>query len=131
MKLTDRAIAMLDNPRVFAVLGTARKHGSPQVNPMWIDREGATPTFNSALGRAKTKQIERDPRVTLTLLDLDDPYRYVELRGRVARTVTGQEAEDHIDRLAKKYIDKDVYPWRREGQHRVKYFFEPEWSSDT
>ena len=112
---------MLASPRVYAFLGTVYRDGRAHVNPMWIDAEGDTPTFNSALGRVKVRHLERDPRVTVTLVDLDEPYEYIELHGTV-RSVVGQEAEDHIDRLAKKYLDKDVYPWRDPAESRIKYF---------
>ncbi len=124
MALTDKLQALLDNPRVYAMLGTVAPSGYAQVNPMWIDREGDLITFNSEIGRAKVRQLEADPRVTVTLFDLDEPYNYTQLQGTVT-TVTGHEAEDHIDRLAKKYLDKDQYPWREEGAHRIKYIFTP------
>jgi PPOX class probable F420-dependent enzyme len=120
MALNDRARELLANPRVFAFLGTTFKDGRTHVNPMWIDAEGDTPTFNSALGRVKVRHLERDPRVTVTLVDLDNPYGYVEMHGTVT-AVTGQEAEDHIDRLAKKYLNQDTYPWRQPGDARIKY----------
>jgi PPOX class probable F420-dependent enzyme len=121
--LNDKVRDLLDNPRVFAALGTTFKDGSPHVTPMWFDHEDETICFNSAIGRIKTRQLDRDPRVSLTLIDLDNPYGYVELRGRV-RSVAGQEAEDHIDRLAKKYIGRDTYPWRTPGEDRIKYFLD-------
>ena len=121
MELSDKAREMLANPRAYAFLGTVYKDGRAHVNPMWIDAEGDTPTFNSALGRVKVRHLERDPRVTVTLVNLDDPYGYVELHGTV-RSVVGQEAEDHIDRLAKKYLDQDAFPSRNATEHRIKYF---------
>jgi PPOX class probable F420-dependent enzyme len=128
MTLDDKLRTLLDSPRVFAMLGTVAKSGYAQVNPMWIGREGDVITFNSEIGRAKVRQLEADPRVTITLFDPEQPYAYTQLQGTVT-TVTGQEAEDHIDRLAKKYLGKDSYPWRQEGAHRIKYLFTPVRSS--
>ena len=117
---------MLANKRVFGFLGTVATSGAPMVNPMWVGIEGGEVVFNSEVGRLKTRQIERDPRVSLALVDLDDPYGYVELRGRVTRSVVGPEAEDGIDRLAKKYLDEDAYPWREPGKQRIKYWLDVE-----
>jgi PPOX class probable F420-dependent enzyme len=121
--LNDKARQLLANPRGFAVLGTTFRDGTAHVTPIWVDMEGDTVCFNTATGRVKTRHLERDPRACVTLMDLDDPYEYVELRGRV-RSVTGPEAEQHIDRLAQKYLGRETYPWRVEGQQRVKYFMD-------
>lgn len=128
MTLTDKIRELLDNPKVFAMLGTVAPSGYAQVNPMWIDRDGDTITFNSQVGRAKVRQLDADPRVTITLFDPNEPYAYTQLQGHV-RSEVGQEAEDHIDRLAKKYLGKDEYPWREEGAQRIKYYFDAERSS--
>lgn len=128
MTLTPNVRELLDSPRVFAMLGTVAPSGYAQVNPMWIDREEDVITFNSQIGRAKVRQLEADPRVTITLFDPENPYAYTQIQGRV-RAEVGQAAEDHIDRLAKKYLGKDAYPWRQEGQHRIKYFVDVERSS--
>jgi PPOX class probable F420-dependent enzyme len=125
MTLTDKTRALLDSPKVFAMLGTVASSGYAQVNPMWIDRDGDTITFNSQVGRAKVRQLEADPRVTITLFDPDNPYGYTQIQGHV-RPELGQEAEDHIDRLAKKYLGLDSYPNRQEGEHRIKYYVDVE-----
>jgi PPOX class probable F420-dependent enzyme len=125
MQLDEKTRGMLASPRVYAFLGTVYKDGRAHVNPMWIDAEGDSPTFNSAIGRVKVRHLARDERVTVTLVDLDEPYAYVEMHGRV-RSVTGPEAEDHIDRLAKKYLDADVYPWRQADEDRIKFFVDVE-----
>ena len=74
-------------------------------------------------GLNAARVLGRDPRVTVTLVDLDSPYAYVEMHGRVT-SVTGQEAEDHIDRLAQKYLGQETYPWRKPDEDRIKFFVE-------
>jgi len=80
---------------------------------------------NSAKGRVKDRNMRRDPRVSIALIDPENPYRYLEVRGRVVE-VTENGADQHIDKMAKKYLDKDKYPFRREGEVRVRYLIEPE-----
>ena len=81
--------------------------------------------FNSALGRVKDKNVRRDPRVSIALLDPENPYRYLEIRGRVVE-ITEDGADGHIDALAKKYLGKDKYPFRKSGEVRVTYKVAPE-----
>ena len=110
----------------FAHLVTLMPDGSPHASPVWVDVEGDTILVNAAEGRVKTKNIRRDPRVAISILDSDEPYRGVVLvRGRVTE-VTHDGADDHIDKLAKKYIDKDKYPWRSEKEQRVIFKIEPD-----
>ena len=111
--------------RAFAHLATLAPDGSAHVSPVWVDWDGAHVRFNSARGRAKVKQVARDPRVTLSIADPDNPYRYVEVRGRVVET-TEQGADAHIDALAKKYLGKDRYPFRQPGEVRVVFKVLPE-----
>ncbi len=111
--------------RGFAHLATQRGDGSAHVSPVWVDWDGTHVRFDSARGRAKVKQIARDPRVTLEISDPDDPYRYLEVRGRVVET-TEQGADAHIDALAKKYLGKDRYPFRQPGEMRVLFKVRPE-----
>ena len=99
--------------------------GRPQVTPVWCDFDGAHVLFNSARGRQKDRNIRRDPRVALALIDPDNPYRYVEIRGRVVE-ITEQGADAHIDKLAKKYLGVDEYPYRQAGEVRVIYKVLPE-----
>ena len=110
----------------FAHLVTLMPDGSPHASPVWVDVDGDTILVNAAEGRVKTKNIRRDPRVAISILDSDEPYRGVVLvRGRVTE-VTHDGADDHIDKLAKKYIDKDKYPWRSENEQRVIFKIEPD-----
>lgn len=104
--------------RAFASLATLRPDGAPHVSPVWVDWDGRHVRFNTARGRAKAKDVERDPRVALCILDPENPYRYVEVRGRVVE-VTEQGADAHIDALAKKYLGKDRYPFRQPGEVRI------------
>jgi PPOX class probable F420-dependent enzyme len=111
--------------KAFANLGTLNSDGSPQVTPVWVDYDGKHVRVNSALGRQKDKNIRRDPRVSLAIQDPENPYRYLEIRGKVVEA-TEKGADDHINSLAKKYLGKDVYPFRQAGEKRVLYKIEPE-----
>ena len=104
--------------RAFASLGTIMPDGRPQVTPVWCDFDGEHVIFNSARGRQKDKNVRRDARVAVTLIDPDNPYRYLEVRGRVDE-ITQEGAEKHIDKMAKKYLDKDKYPFAQPGEQRV------------
>ncbi len=117
--------ADLFSKKAFGSLATLNADGTPQVTPVWVDREGEFILFNSARGRRKDKNVRRDPRVAIAIADPDNPYRYMEIRGRVVE-ITEQGADDHINRLAKKYLGVDVYPGRQPGEVRVKYKVQPE-----
>src|SRR5205814_1200588 len=98
--------------RVFAGLATLMPDGSPQVTPVWIDYDGENVVFNTAAGRQKDKNLQADSRVALMLMDPDNPYRYLEVRGMVIeRTTDGADA--HINKMAKKYMNRDEYPFRQ------------------
>jgi PPOX class probable F420-dependent enzyme len=120
----DKFKDLLSNKRAFASLGTLMPDGHPQVTPVWFEYDGRYILVNSARGRQKDKNMRRDPRVSVTVMDPDNPYRYVAIRGRVAE-ITEQGADAHIDRLAKKYLDTDKYPFRQPGEVRVLYKIEP------
>jgi PPOX class probable F420-dependent enzyme len=115
----------LFSKRAFANLGTLMPDGRPQVTPVWVDLEGDFVVFNSAKGRQKDKNVRRDPRVALSIVDPDNPYRYLEIRGRVAE-ITEHGANEHIDKLAKKYLGVDKYPYGQPGEVRVMYKVQPE-----
>ena len=100
------------------MLGIVSEDGSAQVTPVWITLDGDTPVFNTVTGRPKERNMRRDPRVTLTIVDPADVYSYVELRGHV-EFEEGQAADETIDALAKKYIGQDTYPWNQPGDVRV------------
>ena len=111
--------------RAFAHLATLMPDGRPQVTPVWCDFDGTYIRVNSARGRQKDRNMRRDPRVSLSIQDPDNPYRYLEVRGRVVE-ITEEGADDHIDSLARKYLGMDRYPNRRPGEVRVIYKIKPE-----
>ena len=111
--------------RAFASLATLMPDGSPQVTPVWVDLDGNQVIVNSAKGRQKDKNIRRDTRVALAVIDPDNPYRYLEIRGPVVE-ITEQGADAHIDKMAKKYLGADKYPYRQPTEERVMYKIQPE-----
>jgi PPOX class probable F420-dependent enzyme len=104
----------------FGSLTTLMPDGQPQTTPVWVDYRHGHVWVNSALGRQKDRNVRRDPRVSIAVIDADNPYRYVEVRGRVM-DITEQGADEHIDRMAKKYLGQDKYPFRQPGEKRVIY----------
>ena len=116
--LSTKARELIARP-VLASLTTLAKDGSPQVTPLWIDRDGDDLLFNTARGRVKARHVENDPRVVVSVVDPDDPYNVVALRGTVI-DITTDGADAHIDALAKKYLGVDSYPMRQEGEVRIK-----------
>ncbi len=123
--IPESYLDLLDSKKAFAHLATIMPDGWPQVTPVWCDREAGYVRVNSARGRLKDRNVRREPRVTLCLSDPDNPYRYLEIRGRVAE-ITENGADDHINLLAKKYLGVDVYPYRQPGEVRVLYRIEVE-----
>ena len=111
--------------KAFANIATVNADGSPQVTPVWFDAEGEQLRINTARGRVKDKNLRRNPVVALTVMDPDNPYRYVQVKGRVTE-VTEAGADAHIDGLAKKYMGVDKYPHRRAGEVRVIFKIMPE-----
>lgn len=109
----------------FAHLATHMADGRPQVTPVWIDFDGTHVLVNSATGRVKDKNMRRDKRVALSILDPDNPYRYIAIMGEVVE-ITQNGADAHIDALAKRYLGKDKYPYRRPGEVRVIYKIRPD-----
>ena len=109
----------------FAHLATLMPDGGPQVTPVWFEYDGTHILVNSAKGRVKDKNMRRDPRVALAISDPGNPYRHLAVRGKVVE-ITETGADQHIDRLAKKYLGKDKYPSRQLGEVRVIYKIRPE-----
>jgi PPOX class probable F420-dependent enzyme len=109
----------------FAHLGTLMPDGSPQVTPVWCDYDGSHIRINTARGRVKDKNMRRNKKVALSIVDPDNPYRHLSVRGQVEE-ITEQGADAHIDALAKKYLGKDKYPFRQPGEVRVIYKIRPE-----
>lgn len=110
--------------RAFGHLATVMPDGSPQVTPVWVDYDGKYILINTARGRQKDLNMQRNPRVALEVLDPDNPYRYLLIRGKVV-DATEEGADEHIDKLAKKYTGSDRYQNRRQGEVRVIYKIEP------
>jgi PPOX class probable F420-dependent enzyme len=123
-KIEGRAKELLEGKN-FADVATLRTDGSVQTSPVWIDVQDGRAVLNSAEGRAWPRNLERDPRVTMTVQNLENPYEYVSIRGRVVER-THEGADEHIDALAKKYLDQDSYPFRQPGEQRVILRVEPE-----
>lgn len=121
--IPENYIALFHKP-VFGFLTTLMPDGSPQTQPVWVDLENGKVVVNSALGRQKDKNMRRDPRVAVTLMDPENPYRYLEIRGKVT-DITQDGAASHIDKMAKKYLGQDKYPFAQPGEQRVLYKIEP------
>ncbi len=124
-ELSDKARTLIEEPN-FGFLATVMEDGSPQVSPVWVDLENGYVRVNTATGRVKDRNMRREPRVAISVADRNNQYSKVDIRGRVVDIVEGDEAERHIDSLAKKYMHEDVYPWRQPGERRVLVRIEPE-----
>ena len=109
----------------FASLATLMPDGRPQVSPVWCDFDGSSIWVNSAKGRVKDKNMRRNKRVALSIQDPDNAYRHLDVQGEIAE-ITEEGADAHIDKLAKKYLGKDKYPFRQPGEVRVIYKIRPE-----
>ena len=110
----------------YLYVATVNSDGSPQVTPVWTDLEDGRIRFNTAIGRAKERNLRRDPRVGLSIAHRENPWDKVDIRGRVVEFVEGDEADRHIDSLSKKYIDQEPYPFRQAGERRVMVRVEAE-----
>jgi PPOX class probable F420-dependent enzyme len=124
VKIEGRAQELLA-AKNFCNVATLRTDGSVHGVPVWVDIQDGRPVVNTAQGRAWLRNLERDPRVTLTVQNLENPYEYLEVRGRMAEH-THDGADEHIDSLAKKYLGADEYPYRQPGEQRVIVRIEPE-----
>jgi PPOX class probable F420-dependent enzyme len=115
--LSDRDRRIMEGPN-FASVATVMPDGSPHVSTIWIDLDGDDVLFNTSEGRVKTANLRRDPRVAISVFDQNDPYEQVVVHGTVV-DLTHDGAREHIDRLAKKYLGLDEYPWLEPGEQRV------------
>ncbi|MGO8865291.1 MAG: PPOX class F420-dependent oxidoreductase [Alphaproteobacteria bacterium] len=122
--IPEKYLDLLEKKKAFASLATVMPDGSPQVTPVWVDYKGGAIRVNTAKGRVKARNMKEGSRVALAILDPDNPYRHIQVRGRVKR-VTEQGADAHIDSLAKKYLGQDKYPYRQPGEVRLIYEIEP------
>ena len=116
-QLDQQQEQFLEQPFV-GVATTLRDDGSPHNTAVWVDVENGTVSFNTAVGRAKERHLRKNPRVALTIVDPADPYKWVSLSGQAELTTDG--ADPQIDKLAKKYLGKDEYPWRNPSEQRIK-----------
>src|SRR5919108_2184606 len=114
---------LAENPYV-GVITELRPDGSPHSTVVWVDVEDGKVSCNTARGRAKPRHLEHDPRASLTVVDPDDPYKWVTVSGKAE--ITEEGADKQIDKLAKKYLGKDKYPWRKPEETRLKVVIEPE-----
>jgi PPOX class probable F420-dependent enzyme len=123
-QLKERQKQFLDDNPYVGVVTTLRADGSPHSTIVWVDVEDGKPSFNTASGRAKPKHLEHDPRASLLVVDPNDAHKWVAVSGPVQVTQEGADAQ--IDKLAKKYIGQDEYPWRKPTEQRLKVLIEPE-----
>jgi PPOX class probable F420-dependent enzyme len=123
-KLNENSLKILKGKN-FAFLGTLNRDGSIQLTPVWVDTDGENVLVNTAIGRVKERNIARDARVAVSVPEWSNPYNFVSVQGTVEKKTTGQEAEDHIDKMAKKYTGADKYPNRKPGEKRVLLVIKP------
>jgi PPOX class probable F420-dependent enzyme len=124
-ELEGRARELFEQGANFVAIATEDEKGEPRLAVIWADAEDGQIAVNSAEGRHWPANVRRQPEVSLVVVNRENPYEYAEIRGRVVAD-THEGAEEHIDRLAKKYLGVDKYPGRREGEQRVKFLIEPE-----
>jgi len=122
--IPENLLDLLTAEKAFANIATVMKDGSPQVTPVWFDYTDGKIRVNTARGRVKARTLRPGALVALAITDPDNPYRYLQVRGRVLN-VTEQGADAHIDSLAKKYLGQDKYPFGQPGDVRVKCEIEP------
>lgn len=113
-----------DEKRAFAFLATVMDDGSPQVTPVWFNTDGDNILINTARGRVKDRNMRARPEVSLAIIDPEDPYRYIQIRGTVV-DYSEQAGDEHIDALAAKYLNQEVYPWKSPAEARVRYTIRP------
>lgn len=124
-KLTDAQISFLRDNAYYGVVSTLRPDGSPHATVVWVDVDDAgLPGFNTAHGRAKTRHLARDPRVTLTVVNPANGYQWLSLTGTAHLDDEGADAQ--IDTLAQKYLGEETYPFRQPGEARVRVPITPE-----
>jgi PPOX class probable F420-dependent enzyme len=124
-QIPDQFKDLLSNNQAFAHLATVMPDGSPQVTPVWFDFTGGKIRVNTARGRVKDRNMHKNSKVALSIIDPANPYRHIAIRGHIAAE-TEQGADAHIDSLAKKYLGKDKYPFARPGEQRVIFEIEPD-----
>ncbi len=122
--LTEEARRLLEGKN-FVYVATLMRDGTPQVTPTWVDTDGKFVLVNTALGRVKQKNVKRNPNVALAIYDQANPYDYVQIRGKVVEQIVGMIADNHIDKMAKKYLGSEKFSGRQPGEQRVILKIEP------
>lgn len=122
--IPDKFMPLMTQKKAFAHLATLMPDGTPQVTPVWFDYVNGKIRVNTARGRVKDKNMQNSKAVALSIIDPDNPYAHVAIRGRIVNQ-TEQGADDHIDALAQKYLGQPKYPMRAPGEVRVIYEIEP------
>lgn len=115
---------LTDEKKAFAILATVQPDGTPQVTPLWFDYVDGKLRINTAIGRVKHRNMSKNSAVALAIMDPANPYRYLQVRGRVSEGIE-EGADAHIDRLAMKYMGKEKYPFARPDEKRIMYVIEP------
>ncbi len=121
----DDSVIQLLTGKNFAFVATLMKDGSPQITPTWIDFDGKAILINTAEGRIKQKNVSRDSRVAISIVDHNNPYNMVTIRGKVIEQ-TSKGVDEHVDKLAKRYLGVDKYPFRSPTEKRVILKVQPE-----
>ncbi len=125
VKIPEIALDLFsDEKKAFAFVATTMPDGTPQVTPAWIDYDGQYVIFNTVVGRVKERNLRDRPTVAIAVLDPQNPYRYVQIRGRAELIEQGADA--HIDKMAKKYLGVDKYPYHQPGERRIIVRVTPE-----
>jgi PPOX class probable F420-dependent enzyme len=128
-KIMEPSIRRLFEGKNFVFVSTLMKDGTPHITPTWVDLEeqnGGHILVNTAIGRLKQKNVSQNPNVALAIIDQNNAYEMVSVRGKVVEQISGDVAEQHIDKLAKKYLGKDKYPGRSSGEKRIILKIKPE-----
>jgi len=125
MALPELALKLLREGKNFATIATLMPDGSPQASVVWIDTDGEHVIFNTAEGRLKPRNLRRDRRVAVAVFNTEQPYQQIMIQGKVVE-LTHDGADEHIDKLAKKYLGVDKYPFRQPGEQRVMVTIAPE-----
>jgi PPOX class probable F420-dependent enzyme len=123
-ELTDEQREFIAENPFVATATTLRNDGSPHNTIVWIDAEDGTVTFNTAVGRAKERHLRTDPRAAILVVHPDNSFQWVAVSGPAELTTDG--ADDQIDKLAKKYLGQDKYPWRNAAEQRISVKIRPE-----
>ena len=123
--IPEKYLDLVTQKKAFAHLATILSDGSPQVTPVWFDYTNGVVRVNTAKGRVKARTLRDGAKVAMSILDPDNAYRYIQIRGHVSR-VSEDGADAHIDSLAMKYLGKDKYPYSQPGDVRVMYEITPD-----